>query len=500
MSSREINWPKHPKILEINTWPWLNSLSEKYKLNKLIKLNNIPDEVLENDFKYFNVIWLMGVWERSPQGRNIAIEHPDLQDEYRKALKDLSKDDIVGSPYSVHYYRVDKYLGGNAGLDSFREKLKDRGMLLILDYVPNHVAVDHMWTLLKTDLFIKGTEEDLVSSPNEFFKAVDQVYANGKDPYFPSWTDTIQINAFSSEAREKAIFTLSEIAEHCDGVRCDMAMLMTNKVFSKTWGERAGPIPEKEFWVEVIEAVRNKSPSFKFLAEVYWDMEWELQQQGFDFCYDKRLYDRMIHDKASFIREHLKAEWDYQTKLVRFIENHDEKRAIEVFGEKKSKAAAVIALTLPGARLVHEGQVYGYTIKLPIQLGRRFLEEKNPNITKFYENLLKAAPGREFNTARWSLCRVDQISNENRSSTNLIAYLWFVNELYQLIVVNFSPYPSQGHIRIDEIDYGISDWNFSDLLTQKTYTYNGQNLGKFGLYIDLLPWKAHIFDIKRLTS
>jgi len=490
-------WPKHPKILEINTWPWINSLSEKYNT---IKLNNIPDEVFENEFKYFDVVWLMGVWERSPQGRNIAIEHPDLQEKYHNALPNFSKDDVVGSPYSVHNYRVDSYLGGNAGLESFREKLKDCNLLLILDYVPNHVAVDHMWTLLKSDVFIKGTEGDLISRPNEFFTVVDQVYANGKDPYFPSWTDTIQINAFSSEAREKAIFTLLEIAELCDGVRCDMAMLMTNKVFSQTWGERAGPAPKKEFWIEVIEAIRNKFPSFRFLAEVYWDMEWELQQQGFDFCYDKRLYDRMIHDKPSFIREHLKAKWDYQTKLVRFIENHDEKRAVEIFGEERSKAAAIIALTLPGARLVHEGQIYGYKIKLPVQLGRRLIEEKNPDLTKFYQILLKAAPGREYGAGKWTLCRVDQVSGENHSSINLIAYLWQVNEQNLLTVVNFSPYHSQGHIRIDEIQYGDDVWNFNDLLAQKTYTYTGELLRFYGLYIDLLPWNSHIFDIERISS
>lgn len=495
MSIREISWPKHPKILEINTWPWLNGLSERY--NVPIKLNNVPDEVLENEFKYFDAIWLMGVWERSPQGRIIAIEHPDLQEEYRNALNDFSEEDVVGSPYSVHYYRVDNYLGGNAGLASFRERLKNRGLLLILDYVPNHVAIDHMWTLLKSDVFIKGTTEDLISHPNQFFNVVDQIYANGKDPYFPSWTDTIQINAFSSEAREKAIFTLLEIAELCDGVRCDMAMLMTNKIFSLIWGERAGPIPEKEFWVEVIQAVQYKYPNFKFFGEVYWDMEWELQQQGFNYCYDKRLYDRLIYDTSSFIKEHLKAEWDYQTKLIRFIENHDEKRAVGVFGEERSKAAAIIVLTLPGARLVHEGQTYGYKIKLPVQLGRRRIEEKNPNIINFYENLLKIAPGREFDSAKWLFCRVDQISDGNHFSINLIAYLWWINEQYQLTVVNYSPYRTQGYIKIDAIEYGNNDWNFKDLLTQKTYTYTSEQLNTYGLYIDLLPWNGHIFDIER---
>jgi len=67
-------------------------------------------------------------------------------------------------------------------------------------------------------------------------------------------------------------------------------------------------------------------------------------------------------------------------------------------------------------------------------------------------------------------------------------------------VVNYSPYRSQGHIRIDAIEYGNNEWNFNDLLAQKTYTYNSEHLITYGLYIDLLPWNGHIFDIKRLNS
>ena len=494
MRNKDLTWPKHPKILEINTWPWLNSLSKIYKMP--INLYNLPKEIIENEFTDFDVIWLMGVWERSPQGRKIAIDHLDLQKEYHKALEDFNKDDVVGSPYSVHSYRVDSHFGGNDGLASFRKQLMDYRLLLILDYVPNHVAVDHIWTSSKSNLFIKGTIEELTTNPNEFFMAGDQIFAHGRDPYFPPWTDTIQINAFSSDARNKAKITLLEIAELCDGVRCDMAMLMTNHIFSQTWGERAGSPPKKEYWVEIISSVRDKIPTFKFLAEVYWDMEWDLQQQGFDYCYDKKLYDRLIHDHAQSVRGHLEADWNYQRKLLRFIENHDEKRAIEVFGEEKSKAAAILVLTLPGARLIHEGQKNGYRIKLPVQLGRRLIEENNTNISKFYENLLKVAPGRKFDNAKWALCRVEQVGIENHSNKNLIAYLWRLNEQVQLVVVNFSPYHSQGHVRIDGIEYGNNEWYFNDLLAQKNYTYSGQNLSKYGLYIDLLPWNGHIFDIK----
>ncbi len=495
MSIKKIEWPKNPIIFQINTWSWLYGLSETY--NYPITLKNVPEEVLDKEISLFDAVWLMGIWERSPKGREIAIQHPDLQQEYHSALRYFSTDDVVGSPYSVHYYHVDSHLGGQEGLAFFRKQLADRGILLLLDYVPNHVAVDHIWTLEKSDMFIQGTFEEQISNPYDFFSVGDKVYAHGRDPYFPPWSDTVQINAFSLDARQKAINTLLNIARQCDGVRCDMAMLLINKVFKRTWGERVGTPPEKEFWQEIIPAVKEKFPNFKFIAEVYWDLEWDLLQQGFDFCYDKRLYERLLHDNAESIREHLQADWDYQSRLVRFIENHDEKRAIKVFGEERSRAAAIISLTLPGARLIHEGQMRGHSIKLPIQLRRRPMEVDITELMDFYQNLLKIIPGKEKGKGQWELCKIEPVANDN-SYKNLIAYTWsFVNKNI-LIVVNFSTYLTRGHVRFKGVHYGFNEWTFRDLLTEEEYTYKGEDLDTYGLYVDLDAWKGHIFDIKKI--
>ncbi|MFX0006199.1 MAG: alpha-amylase family glycosyl hydrolase [Promethearchaeota archaeon] len=487
-------WIKNPKILEINTVPWLHSLSEIY--NTSINLYNIPEQIINKDFKLFDAIWLMGVWERSPASKKIALERSDLLKDYRKALHDFRDEDVIGSPYAVYYYHVDKNIGGIDGLKEIREKLIEKNIKLILDYVPNHVAIDSLWTF-ESDLFIKGTIDDLMSHPYEYFSIGKNVFANGRDPNFPSWTDTIQINAFSKEARNKAKSTLLDIAKLCDGVRCDMAMLMTNKVFTKTWGDKAGSIPEKEFWEEIIPTIKSKYPDFKFIAEVYWGMEWELQQQGFDFCYDKRLYERLNFENVRAIRDHLKAEWNFQSKLVRFIENHDEIRAIKKFGFEKSQAAAIIITSLPGARLIHEGQMDGYYIKLPVQLGRRPFEEKNSQMSDFYQRLLKAIPSKEFLDPNWSLCEIKPINNEDDSFTNIISYLWWKDGNYRLVVVNYSPNYSKAHVIINPFHYDTYKWKFYDLLNNKSYTYNGEDLYKYGLYIELNPWKGHIFEISR---
>ncbi len=126
------------------------------------------------------------------------------------------------------------------------------------------------------------------------------------------------------------------------------------------------------------------------MAEAYWDLEWELQQQGFDYCYDKRLYDRLEHDTAESVRLHLCADLAYQEKLVRFIENHDEPRAHSVFSPQKERAAAVTIATIPGARLFHEGQFEGRKVRLPVFLGRRPAEPVDPDLRAFYRTLLKA--------------------------------------------------------------------------------------------------------------
>ncbi|MFW9937609.1 MAG: alpha-amylase family glycosyl hydrolase [Candidatus Thorarchaeota archaeon] len=490
-----MKWPKNPRILEINTWPWLHSLSEIH--GHEIKLDNVPVRFIDEELVYFDAVWLMGIWERSPKGRDIALNDEGLQKEYRRALRYFNTEDVVGSPYSVYYYHVDSHYGGTEALSSLRKELAERGILLILDYVSNHVSIDHLWTLEKSDVFIKGTIEDQMKNPYDFFSVGNEVYAHGRDPNFPPWTDTVQINAFSREAREKAINTLLTIAKQCDGVRCDMAMLFLDEVFANTWGERAGSVLEKEFWEEIIPKVKEKYPEFLFIAEVYWDLEWKLMEQGFDYCYDKRLYERLANEDAPKIIEHLQADLDYQKKLVHFIENHDEQRALSVFGEEASKAAAIIAFTLPGARLIYEGQLHGYEIKLPVQLGRSPTEEGNIDIIDFYHRLLKIIPGNEFQEAKWELCGVESIATDD-TFKNIIAYQWVVENQYFLIVVNYSLQTSKAHIKVKDLNYGITKWEFLDILNEKEYIYEGKDLDEYGLYVELEAWKGHIFEIKKL--
>ena len=315
----------------------------------------------------------------------------NLRASFGAALPDWQTSDVVGSPYCVRGYVVDDHFGGPDGLASAREALAARGMGLILDFVPNHVAPDHPWTATQAGVVRVGHRRGPAAAIRRRLSSIGgRVLANGRDPYFPAWPDVVQLNAFAPALRAAVIETLNEIADQCDGVRCDMAMLVMNDVFARTWGDRVGPAPSTDYWPTVIPAVREAHPGFLFLAEAYWDLEWALQQQGFNYCYDKRLYDRILHGPAEQVRLHLLADDEYQHGLVRFVENHDEPRAASAFGSTRSQVAAVTALTQTGARLVHNGQLEGATVHLPVFLGRYPTEPTDEALLAFYRTFLPA--------------------------------------------------------------------------------------------------------------
>jgi len=484
-----MGWPKRPVIYEINTWVWLREISRC--LGETVTLGAVPAETWDHlATLHADAVWLMGIWERSPTGLEISRTHEGLQAEFRRVLPDCAPEDNVGSPYCVRRYAVDPRLGGPAGLAAARRELAERGLLLILDFVPNHVAPDHPWVGSHPDYFIRGTSDDLSRAPGDFYQANGRIFARGRDPYFPPWRDVLQLNAFHPGLRRAAIQTLHEIAGQCDGVRCDMAMLLVTRVFEQTWGIRAGTAPAGEYWREVIRAIRATHPGFLFVAEAYWDLEWELIQQGFEYCYDKRLYDRLAHDFAEQIRLHLLADPSYQDKLIRFIENHDEPRAAAALPGRRGQAAAVTILTLPGAKLLHEGQLEGRRVKVPVQLERRPAEPADGNLLGFYQRLLASVDTLAIREGEWQLCeRVGW--PDNQSCMNLVAWCWRAGDERCVVVVNLSDARSQARVRVPWDDLGGRTWRLTDPLSGRVYRRHGDEMRDPGLYVDLEGWASH---------
>jgi hypothetical protein len=486
-------WTRHPVIYEVNTWVWLGELSRKHQ--RPVDLGTVP--VQEWDALAapgFDAIWFMGVWERSPAGVEISMRNPGLLEDFRRALPDFAPEDNVGSPYCVRRYVVDEHLGGPKGLAVARRRLAERGLRLILDFVPNHVAPDHPWASQHPEYFVRGTAEDAGSDPASFVELGGTVFARGRDPFFPAWPDVLQLDAFQPDLRQAVIETLSEIARQCDGVRCDMAMLALNDVFERTWGSRAGPRPADDYWATVITTTRRKHPQFRFIAEAYWDLEWELQQQGFDHCYDKKLYDRLEHGDAESIRLHLLADRAYQQGMVRFIENHDEPRAAAAFPSGKGRAAAVAMLTLTGLKLLHEGQFEGRKVRLPVFLGRRPAEPIDRDLIAFYARVLAVVTNDVFRNGEWRLCERSGWP-DNQSHLNVLAWCWDLGDERRLVVVNFRQEASQALVHVPWDELRGRTWRLHDSLSGDSHDRNGDEMRDAGLYVDLKPWQCHLFQV-----
>jgi len=491
-----LNKITQPFIYEINTWPWLEALG--HDEGRAIDLGSVPDRYWDEVADLgFDGVWLMGVWQRSPAGVAIALSNDDLRASFAAALPDWQASDVVGSPYCLRDYVVDDHLGGRDGLASAREALAARGMGLILDFVPNHVAPDHPWTALKPELFVSGTREDLQNDPASFVEIAGRILANGRDPYFPAWPDVVQLNAFAPALRAAVIETLIEIGQQCDGVRCDMAMLVMNDVFASTWGDRVGPAPDSDYWPTVIPAVRAAHPGFLFMAEAYWNLEWSLQQQGFNYCYDKRLYDRILQGPAEQVRLHLLADDQYQRGLVRFVENHDEPRAALAFGSRKLRVAAVTALTQTSARLVHNGQLEGATVHLPVFLGRYPIEPTDPALVAFYRSFLTALADPTFRHGGWQLCDRSGWPGDNRYH-NLVAWCWDGDARW-LIVVNLSDGVAAGLVRTPWADLRGRQWHLTDPTQNIDLVRSGDDLVD-GLFVELGAWNWHMFRIDPPTE
>jgi hypothetical protein len=455
-----------------------------YEINTAVWLGDRTlDEVPDADWDAIaalgaDAVWLMGVWRRSPAGLAIALDDPGLMSSFRAALPDLREEDIIGSPYCVREYVVDERFGGPAALAAARAALAARGLKLILDYVPNHVAPDHPWIESRPGCLVPAGEDD---DPASYLRTPAGIIARGRDPYFPAWPDVVQLNAFSEELRDSVAELLIGVGEQCDGLRCDMAMLMTNEVFARTWHLEP---PAEDFWPRLIGRVKAVHPDLVFIAEAYWDMEWELQRQGFDYCYDKRLYDRLVHEGADAVRGHLSADADYQRKLLRFIENHDEPRAAATFEPAKARAAAVVASTLQGARLIHDGQLDGHRVHIPVFLARGPVEPPDEDLRAFYARLLPAVAELE---GEWRLCECSGWP-DNDTCRQLVAWTYGRT----LIVVNLGAGPAQARVHVPWEDLRGRDWELADRLSGARFERGGDELAGEGLYVALDGWGAHV--------
>jgi hypothetical protein len=367
----------------------------------------------------------------------------------------------------------------------------------MLDFVPNHTAPDHPWVKANPDFYVNGDESALATAPHNYQRVQTdlgpRIIAHGRDPNFPGWPDTLQLNYATPALRDAQINELIAVAGRCDGVRCDMAMLLLPDVFERTWGTRPEP-----FWPSATEAVRKSYPAFMFAAEVYWDLEWTLQRQGFDYCYDKRLYDRLHSGAARTIREHLRAGLDYQDKLIRFLENHDEPRAATQFPWPQHRAAAAITFFSPGLRFFHQGQPQGWRVRIPTHLCRGPIEPTDPEIEALYARLLLVLRQAEvLRDGTWS--QIDPLPawEGNWTHEDFVACAWTGEDGQRcVVVVNYATHQGQCRLRLPFPELAGRSVHLHDLMGPETYERDGTEMLDPGLFVDQTPWEVNVFDLR----
>jgi glycosidase len=496
--------PRYPSLYQFNTRVCFREMARPG--GPSVTFDRVDDSFLtEVSARGFDWLWPLGAWQTGPAAREISRRQPEWRNEYRATLPNLTEDDIAGSPFAIRAYSAHRDFGGDEALARFRDRLKARGIRLLLDFVPNHTAPDHPWVWEHPEYYIPGSDEDLAREPHNYRRMETgrgiRILALGRDPYFSGWPDTLQLNYRCRALRQAMIGELLRVAGKCDGVRCDMAMLLLPPVIRRTWGDRAAPADgsapvDGSFWREAIPQVRARYPDFLFMAEVYWDLEWDLQQEGFDYTYDKRLYDRLHEGNAEAARLHLCADAEFQRKSVRFLENHDEPRVAAAFPFAQHRSAAVVTFLVPGLRFFHEGQFEGRRARVSMHLGRRPFERPDAAVGEFYRRLLECVKLPVVRSGNWSLLECRPAWEGNPTGGQFIAFRWEGTGGERLLVaVNYGPNQGQCYLPLPWADLRGRKWLLRDRLSEARYERAGDDLNERGLYLDLSGWGYHVFEI-----
>jgi glycosidase len=400
-----------------------------YEINARLHCRSFDDikdaELAELAQLGFDAIWLMGVWQISEGARRISK---------------IISEDYEGSPYAVPVYEFNTTLGGKGQFISLARRAHEAGLIVIVDFVSNHMALDSPWIDDHPEFFIRSDTRARKQSTGEYFlHPSGEVIAFGRDPYFPPWTDTAQLDYNNPRLRDRMIETLKQISQYADGVRCDMAMLVLRDYIRHQWfplapSSRFDERMPGEFWDEAIAEVKKQRPDFKFIAEAYWDKEPLLHQLGFDLTYEKKLYDALVARDSRAVAERLARGPALLRSSVYFIENHDEQRAATIFSHAGNLASCAMILSLPGSALIHEGQMEGKHERLPVQRIRPLIEEPtDAALKKSYLQILRATSDEIFKSGDFLLFDCETygtVAFMRRGAGRAVAYVGQVSEAW----------------------------------------------------------------------
>ena len=465
---------EHPFIYEINTWVWLDELSRRARSCRSTSPACPASEWDAIAELGFDAVWLMGVWERSPAGIAIALENEGLVESFRRALPDFATADVVGSPYCIRDYAVDAHLGGPAGLAAARAALAERGLGLILDFVPNHVAPDHPWTRRAPGVLRRAAARTTSTrDPASFVRVGGRRARERPRPLLPGLARRRAAErVLARPARRRGRDAATSIAAQCDGVRCDMAMLMMNDIFERTWGERAGPRPADDYWPTRDPGRQERAiPASSSSPRPTGTSSGRSSSRASTTATTSASTTGSSHDGAEEVRGHLTA--DLGLPAAARPLHREPRRAArggDVPAASKARAAAVATLTQTGARLVHEGQLEGRA-RAAAGLPRAAGPTSRPtsSCSAFYERLLGRARATASSATATGSSASAAAGTGNDTWQNLVAWGWR-GESRRLVVVNLGDAPASGHVSLPWDDLRGRTWRLDDAAERRGAT------------------------------
>ncbi len=417
--STDADWMSNVVLMAKMVYVWLHQLSKQYAL-PITRLDQIPDAELDSlAGRGFTGLWLIGIWERSPASQHI------------KQL--CGNPEAIASAYSLYDYEIAADLGGWEALHNLKTRAGQRGIRLASDMVPNHTGIYSRWVLQHPDWFVQTdyppfptyqfNGEDLSCSADVVIQVEDGYWTktdaavvfrliergtgriryiyHGNDGTTIPWNDTAQLNYLIPEVREAVIQTILHVARSFPIIRFDAAMTLAKKHFQRLWFPvrgLGGGIPSRaghgmsreefdtvfptEFWREVVDRVAVEVPGTLLLAEAFWLMEgYFVRTLGMHRVYNSAFMNMLKQEENAKYRQTIKNVLEFNPEIlkrfVNFMNNPDEKTAVEQFGrEGKYFGACVLLATMPGLPMFGHGQIEGFREKYGMEYKQAYWDEE----------------------------------------------------------------------------------------------------------------------------
>ena len=478
------------QLLEISIRPYLYALSNKYG-RPIKSIREIPD-IEFNDWQSmgFNWIWLYGVWEIGEYVRQYDLEDQILLNRYNENLPNWTREDVIGYPLCIYSYDINPEVGTLEDLIWFREQLKKRGMLLMLDYVPNHTAIDAPEMREHPEFYIRTTETNHEKYDLSRFMPNGIAYGAGK--FMPPMRFNAQLNLFRYDCRDHQINKLLQISELCDGVRVHLAQYQINSQFDLYWDKELGDCraPPDEFWKVAIDRVRAKNPKFIMMGESYgYENQEKLLECGFNYIYEKELLDKLLYGDVHSFKSLIFQNHFITNRMVHFVENHDEPRILSRFhyDVKIACAASAALLTLPGIRLINFHQWLGYLPQIDVNLRRANDSHANKDIMLFYTRLFKVLDTDMIRYGQWEPLVV-------HDSDSVLAWKWVFGNQHLLVTINFKNDWSGGRVICEDAPIDMREIPVHELIYNTTYIRDPQEMRDTGLVLYLERYQTQVFE------